>query len=168
MNRCHATTLSRVLPLTKTAPRPNSPAMNRRTFLATSCFWPASASAHSSKVGTVAIGHAWALPADLGVDGQAFMPLYNSGKSDESLIAARSDICAGIELRAHNKYDILALREFYLAPGKPFAMRPTARHLRLMGLRKPLALGEKFPLVLDFLNAGEIEVIVHIENTPGD
>jgi hypothetical protein len=32
----------------------------------------------------------------------------------------------------------------------------------------PLVLGEKFSLVLDFLHAGEVEVEVHVENSPGD
>jgi periplasmic copper chaperone A len=142
--------------------------MYRRTLLAAALFAPATAFAHSYKAGSIHIGHAWALPASLGVDGQAFMPLLNSGKTDDSLVAARSDICAVIELRAHNKYDILAMGEFFLAAGKPFAMRPTARHLRLMGLRKPLVPGQSFSLVLDFLNAGEIEVVAHVETTPGE
>ncbi len=96
------------------------------------------------------------------------MPLLNTAKEPDSLIAARSDRCAQIELRAHNKYDILPMQEFYLDEGKPLAMRPTAKHLRLIGLKTPLVLGDRFKLVLDFLNAGEAEVEVYVENAPGD
>jgi periplasmic copper chaperone A len=124
--------------------------------------------AHSYKAGTVKIGHAWALPAPLGIDGQVFMPLLNAGQEPESLVAARSPVCSYIEIRAHNKYDVLPMKEFYLEPGEPLAMRPTARHLRLVGLNRPLLLGARFVIVLDFLNIGEVEVEIHIENAPGD
>jgi copper(I)-binding protein len=46
-------------------------------------------------------------------------------------------------------------------------MRPSARHLRLIGLRQTLLKGDKFSLVLDFRDAGEIEVIVFVEDKEG-
>ena len=54
-----------------------------------------------------------------------------------------------------------------LQPGQPLPMRPTARHLRLIGLSKPLAEGDRFHIILDFLNAGETEIEVIVEKTPG-
>jgi periplasmic copper chaperone A len=141
--------------------------MLRRSFLLLPLM-VTSVRAHSYEVGAIRLGHAWALPASMGIDGQAFMPLLNTAKEPDALVAARSDACSFIELRAHNKYDILAMKEFYLEPNKPFPMRPTDRHLRLVGLNKPLVLGDRFMLVLDFLNAGELEVEVHVENSPGD
>ena len=47
-------------------------------------------------------------------------------------------------------------------------MRPQAVHLRLVGVRQDLKLGDRFGLILDFLNAGEIEVEVYVETTPGE
>ena len=46
-------------------------------------------------------------------------------------------------------------------------MRPTATHLRLVGMRQPLKLGDRFKIVLDFLNSGEIEIEVFVEEKPG-
>lgn len=141
--------------------------MQRRSIL----FLPFAATpvrAHSYKAGEIRIGHAWALPASLGVDGQAFMPLLNMAVEPDALVAVRGEICKEIELRPYNRYDELPLREFYLEPNKPFPMRPTSRHLRLIGLRKPLLPGDQFALVLDFLNTGEIEVEVYVEQTPGE
>jgi len=37
-----------------------------------------------------------------------------------------------------------------------------------MGLKVPLLLDQRFMIVLDFLNTGEIEVEFHVEHTPGD
>ncbi|MFN0191747.1 MAG: copper chaperone PCu(A)C [Aestuariivirga sp.] len=140
--------------------------MRRRLFLAL-CIVPGVARAHSYRHGSVAIGHAWALPSRQS-DGQLFFPLVNNGKESEALIAARSPICALIELRKNARYDDLPLDEIELLPGKPVPMRPSARHLRLIGLAKPLKLGDRFTTILDFLNSGEAEVEVMVESAPGD
>ena len=136
--------------------------------LAAAAAWPAAARAHSYRLGDIAIGHAWALPAQVSRDGQAFVPLVNDGKVADELVAARSSVCGAIELRRNNRYDDPPLTSFLLEPGKPLPMRPTARHLRLMSLRDPLLLDQRFTIILDFLNAGEVEVEFHVENAPGD
>lgn len=141
--------------------------MQRRTLLLGLVVLPATARAHSYRHGTIAIGHAWALPAQ-GGDGQAFLPLVNNGDVPDALVAARSAVCSLIELRRNNRYDDPPLSEIMLEPGRPVAMRPTARHLRLVGLRAPLIEGNRFGVVLDFLKAGEMEVEVHVESAPGD
>jgi copper(I)-binding protein len=46
-------------------------------------------------------------------------------------------------------------------------MRKGARHLRLIGLKKSLNAGDRFDMILDFLNAGEIAVEVIVENGSG-
>jgi len=129
---------------------------------------PIRARAHSYTHGAIAIGHAWALPTEISGEGQAFVPMVNTGKIPDELIAARSPICTQIELRRNNRYDDPPLSSFVLEPGKPVPMRPTARHLRLMGLKGPLLLDQRFTVILDFLNAGEIEIEFHVEKTPGD
>ncbi len=141
--------------------------MNRRTLLIALIGFPAAARAHSYKLSDIGIGHAWALPAAHG-DGQLFIPLVNNGKERDELIAARSSVCTLIELRRNNRYDDPPLASFALEPNRPLPMRPTARHLRLMGLNRPLELGQRFPVILDFLKAGEIEIEAYVENTPGD
>jgi periplasmic copper chaperone A len=140
--------------------------MLRRSFL----FWLVSVGptlAHSAKHGGIAIGHSWSLPTQNG-DGQAFFPVVNNATTPDALIAARSNICATIELRRNARYDDPAEKQFELLPNQPMPMRPQARHLRLVGLKLPLNKGEIFPLILDFQNAGEIEVNVYVEDKPGD
>ena len=141
-------------------------AMKRRSLLLIP-FLATPALAHSYKVGTIKIGHAWALPTEVSLEGQVFMPLFNAGKTADALIAARSDAAGLIELRSNNRYDDPALKEFKLESGKPLAMRPTAYHLRLLGLRKALHDGDEFTIILDFLYAGEIEIKVQVETKPG-
>ena len=129
---------------------------------------PLRARAHSYTHGDIAIGHAWALPSQVSGEGQAFVPIVNNGKEADELVAARSPVATQIELRRNNRYDDPPLSSFVLEPARPLPMRPTARHLRLMGLTGPLVLDQRFPIILDFLNAGEIEVEFHVETTPGD
>lgn len=142
--------------------------MNRRTLLrlAPLVLVPATATAHSFKHGVIAIGHAWALPAQHG-DGQLFFPMVNNGDGRDELMAARSDICSLVELRQNNRYDDAALASIVLEPKRPVPMRPTATHLRLVSLRRPLVPGERFTVVLDFLNAGEAAIEAYVEEKPG-
>ncbi len=140
--------------------------MKRRTLLL-ALLAPAAAHAHSFRHGEIAIGHAWALPSQQD-DGKVFFPLANQGSKHDELVAARSEICATIELRQNNRYDDPPLAAIALDPKKPVPMRPTARHLRLVGLKKPLRAGERFNLILDFLSAGETQIEVFVEEKPGD
>jgi hypothetical protein len=145
--------------------------MNRRRLilgLAGIVGLPAPARAHSYTHGEIAIGHAWALPSSASGEGQAFVPMVNNGKAPDELVAARSSVCTQIELRRNNRYDDPPLSSFVLEPSRPLPMRPTARHLRLMGLKGPLLLDQRFAIILDFLNAGEIEVEFYVETAPGD
>ena len=144
--------------------------MQRRRLilgLAAVAAFPAAARAHSSRLGDIAIGHAWALPNSVSGEGQAFVPLVNDGKLPDELVAARSSVCGAIELRRNNRYDDPPLSSLVLEPGVPLPMRPTARHLRLMSLRGSLDLGQRFTIILDFLNAGETEVVFQVEAAPG-
>jgi periplasmic copper chaperone A len=141
--------------------------MNRRALFILP-FLNLSAQAHSYKSGAIKIGHAWTLPAVAGQDGQCFMPLLNTATSEDALVAARSDICSLIELRRNARYDDPTENQFALPHNKPLAMRPQANHLRLVGLQAALRVGDRFTLILDFLNAGEIELEVYVETAPGD
>ena len=140
----------------------------RRSFLTlvmSAAVAPA-ALAHSYKVGPIAIGHVWGLPSEL-TETQVFVPMSNRGQEADELIAARSPICSMIELRQNNRYDDPALKSIELQPGKPVAMRKAARHLRLIGLSKPLKAGDRFEMMLDFLKAGETVVEVIVEDGAG-
>jgi periplasmic copper chaperone A len=165
MHKGHATKLPRLLALTIPLRRAKPAEMIRRSLLLLP-FMATFAHAHSAHIGDIRIGHAWALPALAGQDGQCFIPLLNSGKQTDALVAARSEICLAIQLRHNARYDDPPELQFDLAPNKPIAMRPQAVHFRLLGLRKELKAGESFALVLDFLNAGEIELEIHIANSP--
>jgi copper(I)-binding protein len=142
--------------------------LSRRAFLLSTLAMPVAASvhAHSYTAGKIAIGHVWALPSQTS-ETQVFAPFSNRGDTADELVAARSSICSSIELRQNNRYDDPPLKSIGLLPGKPVAMRKGARHLRLIGLTKPLKAGDRFEMTLDFLKAGEAVVEVIVEDGSG-
>jgi copper(I)-binding protein len=142
--------------------------LSRRAFLLSTLAIPAAASAraHSYTAGKIAIGHVWGLPSDTS-ETQVFAPFSNRGDTADELVAARSSICSTIELRQNNRYDDPPLKAIELLPGKPVGMRKGGRHLRLIGLTKSLKAGDRFDMVLDFLNAGEASVEVIVEDGSG-
>ena len=142
-------------------------AMHRRTFLIAAFALPSTALAHSLKFGPIRIGHAWTLPAPSG-DTQAFMPLLNQGEEPDAVIGASALVCERIELRLNGRYAEAAADSFAFEPGIPIAMRPGARHLRLIGLKRPLTPGFHFAITLDFLNLGLVDVEAFVEPRPGD
>jgi copper(I)-binding protein len=140
--------------------------MKRRSFLL-AMLVPAPVHAHSTRVGNIAIGHSWALPSQ-GTDGQVFFPLVNNGSEPDALTGATSEICEKIELRANDHYEESPLKSIQLERGKPVPMRPTARHLRLVGLKRPLNEYDSFKILLDFLHAGKVEIEVIVEPSASD
>jgi periplasmic copper chaperone A len=140
--------------------------MKRRSFLCLLAI-PTLADAHSYKLGNIAIGHAWGLPSRNG-ETQIFMPLFNSGTEEDSLVGASFAQVKSTELRLNSDYSTPAETSFALLPKKPMPMRPKARHIRLMGLTKPLLAGDIIAVTLKFATAGETKVEVHIQDKAGE
>ena len=140
--------------------------MKRRLFLALALM-PTMAFAHSYKLGNISIGHAWGLPSKDG-ETQIFMPLVNNDEAADSLIFASTDLTKSTELRTDGDYAKPAETSFTLDPHQPFPMRPTAKHIRLLGLSKPLLSGEQILVTLKFQFAGETKIDVHIQDKAGE
>jgi copper(I)-binding protein len=88
----------------------------------------------------------------------AYVRIHNAGEADR-LVAVRCECADGVEI--HNTFN----REMHTLPhldapaGADLEIRPGGpTHLMLMGLRRPIALGERVPMTLRFENAGEISV----------
>jgi len=119
--------------------------------------------AHSFRLGEIEIGHPSA-PPSTATEAAVYLALSNRGDTADQLIAASSPRSKAIELRGSDEAAVTAIA---LEPKRPFALRPGKPHLALLGLSKPLALGEEFPLILRFAGAGTIEVTVTVEAAPG-
>lgn len=140
--------------------------MLRRSLLAAllSSLAAAGAWAHSYVLGSVEIGHPWARPTSAEL-GAAYCVLAIKGDGGDWLLGAETPVAQRVELRNAAGEAVPAVE---IASGRPVALRPGKPYLALVGLKRPLKLGESFPLTLRFDLAGEITVTAMVETVPGE
>ena len=121
----------------------------------------AGARAHDFQRGSIHVGHPWARPAAAGQHGEVYMALVNRGEASDRLVAAATEIARVARIVGD------AAEAIDLAPGRPVALRPGGRHVRLEGLARRLAAGDRFELTLRFARASSFAVEVIVEDAPG-
>lgn len=143
--------------------------MGLRLIAALCAILTGSASAGEAPPGPVAGGggltieRPWVRAVPPGVTvSAAYLGIANSGPAADRLTGARSDVAARIEIHTHTMEDgIVRMREAADLPIPAHAstvLAPSATHLMLTGLVRPLHAGEHVKIVLIFEKAGEIEV----------
>jgi copper(I)-binding protein len=78
-------------------------------------------------------------------NGAAFLQIENKG-ADDVLLSGSSPASSKVEIHTMS-----------MKPG-------SGVHIMLMGLKKPLAAGDKFPLTLNFRKAGKIDTTVEVSD----
>lgn len=128
--------------------------------------------AHGVKCGELNIAHPYSTPTiGAGNTGAIyFMNIKNNGKEVEQLIGARSEVSSGIEIHEmsleNNVMKMRAIPEVQLPSGFEVTFKQgqaNGYHLMLIDLKKPLKLGDKFPVTLKFKKAGECQAEVWVE-----
>lgn len=120
--------------------------------------------AHDYKAGTIAINHPWAraTPAGAPVAG-GYLTLTNNGTETDTLIGGRSAFASAVEIHESTTVDGVArMRQLTdgveIAPGHKVELAPGAIHMMFIKPARQLKEGEKFPVTLRFLKAGEVNV----------
>jgi copper(I)-binding protein len=145
-------------------------------FTAAAAF-AAGAFAQDYKIGALRIDHPYAratVPNQ--PSGGAYVSIENSGDTADKLIGATSPVAKTVEIHTMSMDgNVMKMREvpgIELKPSTKTVMKPgEGYHLMLIGLKKPLQAGEKFPLTLMFEKAGKLDVSVAVEardNKPSD
>jgi periplasmic copper chaperone A len=104
------------------------------------------------------------------MSGAAFMVIANAGDTDDRLIAAQSDAAERAELHTHimdaaGVMRMLEVKDGIAVPaGGSHELARGGDHVMLMGLTAPLADGDTVALTLVFEEAGEIEVVLPVDN----
>jgi copper(I)-binding protein len=149
--------------------------MKRRTFLAAAGAFvlAAPARAHEFRAGAIHIDHPYSRPVpNVRTPGIAYMTISNKGERPDRLLGAASPIAGRIELHANlREGDVMRMRPVEaidLPAAGVLRLQPNARwHLMLLDLRRPLAIGDKFPLTLTFRDAGDVPVEVEVQRASG-
>lgn len=138
--------------------------MNRRSLLLAPlilllALGASRARAHSYKLDAIEIGHPWAEPST-GDVAAVFMALANMGDKPDRLVGAATPIADAVLFQDYGNRPIDA---FDLPPKRPMALRPGGRRVVLQGVKHRLAAGDDFPLTLRFANAGQITIMVMVQ-----
>ena len=92
----------------------------------------------------------------------AFMILNNTGTTDISVINAQSEVAKKVELHTHiHDGDVMRMRQVEkidIPAGDKIEFKPGGYHIMLLGLKKPLVLGQLVNIKLQF-NNGTTELI---------
>lgn len=96
-----------------------------------------------------------------------FMQLQNNDTQAHALISASSDVAAAVELHNHvNEDGVMKMRQVEkidLPTGKIVALQPGGLHIMLIGLKKPLKLGEVIELSLSFEDNSSLKLLVPVQ-----
>jgi copper(I)-binding protein len=131
-------------------------------------FGAGAASAHEYALKSLKIDHPFARATPPGAKtGGVFVTVENTGSQSDRLISVSSPV-AGVADLHEMKVDAGVMRMRGVAalevkPGETLELKPGGYHVMLSELRKPLKVGDKFPLTLKFENAGTVEVSVWVE-----
>lgn len=132
------------------------------------------AQAHEYTIGDLEIGHPWARPT---VPGQpsagAYLSIENKGNASNKLVSIASPVAKSAEVHTMSMQgDVMKMREvgsIDIKPKEKIAMQPgNGYHIMLIGLSKPLKIGDKIPLTLTFEKGGKLEVSVYVEDRKPD
>lgn len=138
------------------------------SFVVMSAFGPTAATAHSYKLGDIAVGHVWAPPPEEGAGGlPVYGPILNRGGAPVRLVGASTPVAEQVRFRIEKEGEEHWREAIAFAPGKPFALAPWREHIWLSGLNRPLKDGDSFDLTLDFGDAGRLSVKVVVEKASG-
>jgi copper(I)-binding protein len=127
--------------------------MRRRTLLALLALM--SRPTWAGDPASVTASNAWAPPSLAGAhNGVAYLTLANAGAVPDRLLSASTPVAKRAELhRSEMRDGVMTMRPegaLALAPGERVTLAPGGLHLMLLGLERPLAAGERFPITLAF------------------
>jgi len=123
--------------------------------------------AHSTRLGAIQIGHAWALPSPPNLtEAMGFVPLLAQGVEDR-LVAVSSRRAERMEIRrSDDRGRGVAIDGLRLEANRPIPMRPGGLHLAFLGIDRPFVAGERVPVRLTFRDAGGIDFDFWVETAP--
>jgi copper(I)-binding protein len=119
--------------------------------------------------GPIHVADAKSRPTAPGGTGVVYMVVMNHGATDDSVTGLSTPVADKAEMHRTVKGDggIMRMEPVETLPLKAndaVTFGPGGLHVMLMGLKKPLAVGESFPLTLTFAHAAPVTVTVSVES----
>jgi copper(I)-binding protein len=125
-----------------------------------------SASGAAAPAATIRVEKAWARPGLAAYMSAAYMVITNEGRTADRLVAAETGVAWTVEIHQTIVEGGMARMQkvsgIEIPPGATIELKPGGYHIMLIGLRRNLEEGEKFPIVLVFKEAGRIRVTAEV------
>lgn len=145
--------------------------MLKKTLLMAALLLPAVfAHAHEYKTGSLLIEHPWSMQLPPNAPSvAAYFIIDNQGTSADRLFSADTPIAGQAQLHQHVQVDgLMKMRQvqsFEVPAGAKVSFSPMAYHVMLLDLkdRSQLVEGQRFPLILHFEKAGDVQVQVVVQ-----
>jgi copper(I)-binding protein len=98
-----------------------------------------------------------------GANSAIYMVLANGGAAADSLVAAQADVSNTIEIHETvMEGDVMRMNQveggIQVPAGGQVELKPGGYHVMLIGLTRDLAVGEKFPVTLEFASGAKLDV----------
>lgn len=96
-------------------------------------------------------------------NGAVYMIIANQGSEPERLIGANADVANAVEIHETTmEGDVMRMQQLTggleIPAGTEVTLEPGGYHVMLIGLNRDLAIGDRFPLALQFAESGEMVV----------
>ena len=118
--------------------------------------------AHSYKVGGIMVGHVWVKPTSNG-ETEAFVVLLNKANAVDQLTAVFAPSAQKVGIFDAQNRRIGAVE---LSTNRPVSLKPGGVRIVLVGLDRPLRVGDRLKLTLVFAKAGQVAVEAMVEAGP--
>lgn len=126
------------------------------------------ASAHEYTTNSIKIDHPWireAPPNAIVIAG--FFQLKNLSTRDDFLISASTPIAERVEIHQHEMSDgVMKMNKIdnvRVGTMKSVTFEPGGYHLMIFNPKHSFKQGERFPMTLEFRNAGKVEIELAVE-----
>jgi copper(I)-binding protein len=131
--------------------------------------WAGGARAEDYKVGTIEIGNPWARATPKGATvAGAYMKISNKGSAPDRLVGGSTAVADRFEVHSvAMEQGVAKMRPveggLEIKPGETVELKPGSFHVMLVGLKQPLAKGQKVKATLEFEKAGKVDVEYAVE-----
>ena len=132
--------------------------------------WGGAAAAETYTVGAIEIANPWARATHKSAPvGGAYMTITNKGAEADRLMGASTPLASKAEVHQMTMdKGVMTMRPVQggleIKPGETVVLKPDSFHLMLMGLKQPLAQGQRIKATLEFARAGKIDLEYVVES----
>lgn len=110
--------------------------------------------------GHLTIIHPWTRASAEGATSAIVCMSFQDVTQTDRLIAASTPVAEGAEWGGEGERKTI---DFTIQEGRTAVLSETGVHLRLLGLKLPMAVGRQYPLTLEFAQAGPIQTQLTVD-----